>query len=128
MLRILEHQMARLGQRTRRRFLGMMEAYLRAHFAAWLAPVPDDQLRAFLHQALAKAERYGVTTEPEAAQLILLFLVLGEDADERDPWVAEALSARHLAPLGKIKKLVAVCREHEVPGLDHVLVYEGMEA
>jgi hypothetical protein len=127
MLRILEHQMAHLGQRTRRRFLRMMEEYLRAHFTEWLSPVADDQLRAFLHQALAKAERYGVTTEPEAAQLVLLFLILGEDADEREPWVAEALSARHLSALGKVKKLVALCREHGVSRLDHVVVYQGME-
>jgi len=128
MLRILESQMAHLGKRTRRRFLGMMEEYLRAHFPSWVAPLRDDQLRAWLEHALAKAERYDVTTEPEAAQLILLFLVLGVDADEREPWIAETLGTRKLAPVGKVKKLIAQARERGAPGIEHAVVYEGMEA
>lgn len=128
MLRILESQMAHLGQRTRRRFLGMMEEYLRAHFPAWVAPLNDENLRAWLEHAHEKAIGYGVNTEPEEAQLILLFLVLGVDADEREPWIGEALSSPKLAPEGKVKKLIQAARTRGVAGLDHALVYEGMEA
>jgi hypothetical protein len=128
MLRIREEQMQHLAKRTQKRFVGMLEQYLRRHFPRWVAGLSDEQLRGWLEHALGKAERFGVTTEPEAAQLILLFLVMGVDADERLPWVEETLAARTLAPIGKVKKLVALAREHHVDGVEHVVVYEGMEA
>jgi hypothetical protein len=128
MLRILDDQMEHLGKRTRRRFIGMLESYLREHFSRWVAPLSDALLRAWLEGALAKAERYGVTTEPEAAQLVLLLLVLGVDADERLPWVKEVLAARDLAPIGKVKKLIRLARQNRVEGVEHVVVYDGMEA
>jgi hypothetical protein len=128
MLRIREEQMEHLGKRTRRRFLEMLETYLREHFRAKVASVSDADLRAWLTHALGKAEEYGVTTEPEAAQLILLFAVLGVDADERLPWVKETLGDRGLAAIGKVKLLIARARENAVPDIDHVIVYRGMEA
>ncbi len=127
MLRILDEQMAHLAERTRRRFATIVERYLRESFTSWVAPLSDEHLRAWVEHALGKAERYGVTTEPEAAQLVLLFLVLGADADERLPWAQETLAARHLAPVGKVKRLIALAREHRVAGVEHVVVYAGME-
>jgi hypothetical protein len=127
MLRIRKEQMQALARRTRQRFVGMMEAYLLEHFTAWVEKLPEAELRGWLERALAKAEQYGVTTEPEAAQLVLLLMVLGVDADVRLPWVAETLSSRGLAPVGKVKKLAAVAREHGTPGLEHVLVTPEME-
>jgi hypothetical protein len=126
MLRILDEQMAHLAKRTKRRFATMIEEYLRAHFTSWLARLSDAELRAWVEHALDKTERYGVSTEPEAAQLILLFLVLGADADERLPWVQETLASRVLAPVGKVKRLITLAREHRVAGVEHVVVYEGM--
>ena len=128
MLRIRDEQMQHLAKRTKRRFVGMLEEHLRAHYTRWVAPMSDQQLRGWVEYALGKAELYGVTTEPEAAQLILLLLVLGVDADERLPWVKETLGSKTLAPVGKVKKLVAQAREQRVEHVEHVIVYEGMEA
>jgi hypothetical protein len=128
MLRIREEQMVALGKRTQARFLAMMEAYLRQHFTRWIAALSDADLRGWLAHALDTAARHGVTTEPEAAQLILLFLVLGVDAEERLPWARDVLSARHLAPVGKVKKLIVLAREHRTAGIEHVVTYPGMEA
>ena len=127
MLRILDAQMAHLAKRTKRRFATLIERYLRTSFASWVVPLSDQHLHAWVEHALGKAECYGVTTEPEAAQLVLLFLVLGADADERLPWVRETLGARNLAPVGKVKRLIALSREHRVAGVEHVVVYAGME-
>jgi len=128
MLRIREDQMAHLGKRTQQRFITMMADYLRENFPLWVGPLPEEKLVAWLEHALGKCERYGVTTEPEAAQFILLFVVLGADSDERLDWVKETLASRALQPIGKVKKLIADARARGTPGLEHVVVYEGMEA
>lgn len=127
MFRILEHQMKQLGAETRHRFVAMMTAYLAEHFERWTGSMPETELTAWVEQALGKAEQHGVTTEPEAAQLILLFLVLGLDADERLAWVREVLEDVDLAAIGKVKRLIALSRDNEVSDIEHVLVYEGLE-
>ncbi len=128
MLRIREEQMEALGKRTRRRFVAMMRDYLRANFPRWVAPLSDEALAAWVEAVLGVAERHGVTTEPEAAQLLLLFLVFGADADARLPWVEETLADTGLAPVGKVKRLISLARENRVEGIEHVVVYPGMEA
>jgi hypothetical protein len=128
MLRIREEQMEALGARTKARFVGLMVRYLREHFARWVSALPDDGLEAWVGRALEIAEEHGVTTEPEAAQLILLFMVLGPDVEERHPWVPEVLRARSLAAIGKVKKLITLARERGVVGVEQVVVYGEMEA
>ncbi|MBI4703212.1 MAG: hypothetical protein HY744_19015 [Deltaproteobacteria bacterium] len=127
MFRILEDQMARLGAETRQKFVAMMTAYLGESFPAWVGALSATELEAWVERALGKAEQHGVTTEPEAAQLILLFAVLGLDADEDTPWVRDVLADRDLAALGKVRALAARAREHAVQGIEHALVYDWVE-
>jgi hypothetical protein len=54
---------------------------------------------------------------------MLLFLLLGSDADERHDWVADALSNRNLNGAGKVRRLVRFAREHDVDALESVLVF-----
>lgn len=111
MFRVHEAQLAWFGDKARRDFVARMSAYLEQHFARCVRGMTHEQVSAWASAATAKAERYGVTTEPEAAQLVLLFLALGVDADETTPWVKEALETRGLYPAGKVRKLVEAARE-----------------
>ncbi len=127
MFRILEHQMKQLGAQTRHRFVAMMATYLTEHFERLAGSMLAEERTAWVERALDKAEQHGVTTEPEAAQLILLFLVLGLDADERLAWVREVLEDVDLAAIGKVKRLIALSRDNEVSDIEQVLVYDGLE-
>lgn len=115
-LRILKEQMEALGARTRARFVERIADYLAEHFSASVAGMARADVEAWVEAAVEKAARYGVTTEPEVAQLVLLFLVLGVDADETTPWVSEVLRDRQLAGIGKVRALSRVAREREIAG------------
>jgi len=99
----------------------------REHFAEWVTRMPKADCEAWVRAALAKCERHAITTEPEAAQLILMFLVLGLDADESKPWVQEILTDRELLPIGKLRKLIRLAREQGIDQVDDVVVYGHME-
>ncbi|MBW2522813.1 MAG: hypothetical protein JRI23_01495 [Deltaproteobacteria bacterium] len=101
MFRIRKEQMDRLGESTRARFVAMMHDYLRSYFTSWVGELSDDELSTWLGEALAKADRYGVRTEPEAAQLILLLIVLGLDADETTEWARQVLADEDLVAIGR---------------------------
>lgn len=122
MLRVRPEQLDHFANRARDRFVGLMTDYIRDAFperSARFGPGLADWVR----QALGVCERYGVTMEPEAAQLVLLLIVLGIDAGDREPWISEALSPDG-APVGKIRQLVAGCREREVPGIEEMIVFD----
>lgn len=124
MLRILKEQMTVLAAQTRRRFVARMAAYLRQHFTDSVDEMTREELEAWVSDAVAVAERYRITTEPEVAQLLLLLLVLGVDADETTPWVKSILRDPDLVGRGKVRALAAEARARELPGVDEVLVVE----
>jgi hypothetical protein len=126
MFRIKKEQMDHFAANTRRRFEDKTAAYLRAEHGQRVAHLKGDALAEWVHAAVDKASRFGVGTEPEATQLLLLLLLLGLDADERLPWAREVLTNRDLVALGKVRRLVRRARQHDVAGLDDVLVYEEM--
>ncbi|MBW2458711.1 MAG: hypothetical protein JRI68_29705 [Deltaproteobacteria bacterium] len=127
MFRIRSAQMDRLGASTRERFVAMMCDYLRKYFPRWVGGLDEPGLTAWVAAALDKADRYGVRTEPEAAQLIVLFIVIGLDADETKPWAEEILADDSLVALGKVRALVRLAREHEIAGVEQALVFPEME-
>jgi len=125
MLRIRPEQLEHFANRTRDRFVGLMTDYIREAFPERAARIGPG-LTAWVRRALAVCERYKVTMEPEAAQLMLLLLVLGVDADEREAWISEAL-ARDVAPIGKVRRLVAACRERGLSapgGIEEMIVFD----
>jgi hypothetical protein len=122
MFLIRREQMEFFARRQRDGFVDRMTGYLRRAFPECFQAMTDDEVRAWAAAATAKAERWGVDTEPEAAQLLLLFLLLGVDADETTPWVREALSDRRLLARGKVRAIVALARERAVPGLESVVL------
>ena len=80
----------------------------------------EDRVRA----AVAKADGYGFEIELETTQLVLLLLHYGIDADERLPWFGEALCDRHLAPIGRARKLVAEARARGDQSIDPIDITE----
>lgn len=125
MLRIGRAQFDHFADRQRTRFVKLMADYMRKEFTARVASMDDAALERWTRRALAKCEQYNVVMEPEAAQLMLLLLRLGVDADENEPWVQAALTGK-LAGIGKVRRLVNACRAREVPELDEFLVFEDM--
>jgi hypothetical protein len=123
-LRILKEQMTVLAAQTRRRFVARMAAYLRQHFTDSVDEMTREELESWVSDAVAVAERYRITTEPEVAQLVLLLLLLGVDADETTPWVKPVLRDPDLVGRGKVRALAAEARARDVPGVDEVLVVE----
>jgi hypothetical protein len=122
MFQIRKEQMAFFERREREGFLDRMASYLAsAHPRRFEGQTPEG-IRGWVSGAIDKARRFGVDTEPEAAQLVLLFLLLGLDADQRLPWAREALLDPGLLPLGKLRRLVRLLREHRVDGVDSFLL------
>jgi len=128
MFRIKREQMEFFNAKTREKFCQMMEGYLRESFAEWVAGMSPDALRGWVEAAVDKADSYRVRTEPEAAQLVLLFLLLGVEADNEVEWFRSILESRTLAAEGKIRRLIRTARANDVEGLDQVIVYPEYDA
>lgn len=126
MLRIKAEQLKHFASLARRRFSGLMIEYFRASFAPETAAMDDCALREWVDRALAFCDRAGVNTEPEAAQLMALLLVLGVDAEARHPWVAPIVNRRGLHPEGKVRALFAAARHAHLP-VDDVVLYPAYE-
>lgn len=121
MFRIHEHQVEHFARKLRGSFERRMAAYLKDGWADCFDGMSDDEIGAWVSEGVGKAVRYGIRTEPEVASLLLLFLVLGVDADETTPWAREVLADRALQADGKVKELAARARENGVPGIDAVV-------
>jgi hypothetical protein len=121
--RIKKEQMEFFNEKTRAAFRRRMTSYLRESYAECVVSMSDAELDAWVDEVLRKAEKHRVRAEPDVAQLMLLFLLLGSDADERHDWVADALSNRNLNGAGKVRRLVRFAREHDVDALESVLVF-----
>ena len=126
MLRIKPEQVEHFANRARQRFVTMMTGYLRGSFPERVAGLDDAALAAWTRRALSVCEQAGVTTEPEAAQLILLLLVLGVDAAERFSWARDAAEDRALSPEGKVRAILAGALAEGLPIRD-LIVFEHLQ-
>lgn len=120
MFRIHEEQMQRLAERSRHRFVARMADYLERAYPESVGDLSRGELEAWVREGVEKAERYGIGTEPEVAQLVLL--VLGLDADETEPWAREALADPNLQGVGKVRALAREARARAIEGIEQVLV------
>ncbi len=120
MLRLRSEQKAELGRRSQRKFELRMADYLATEWARRVGDWSRAELERWTNAAIAKSLRYRVDTEPEVAQLMLLLLALGIDADEQNEWIGEILTSRTLHGKGKVRALVEGC---ETRGLTDVAEY-----
>jgi hypothetical protein len=123
MLRIRPEQLEHFANRARDRFSNLMTEYIWETFPDRAPEKSRAALASWVRRAVAVCERYGVVMEPAAAQLMLILLALGAQADEREAWVREALSAK-VAPAGKVRRLIAACEERSLPISDLIVVDE----
>jgi hypothetical protein len=122
MLRIRPEQLEHFANRARDRFSNLMTEYIWETFPDRAPEKSRAALGSWVRRAVAVCERCGVVMEPAAAQLMLILLVLGGDA-EREAWVHEALSAK-VAPAGKVRRLIAACEERSLPISELIVVDE----
>jgi hypothetical protein len=109
LLRIRAEQFEHFARLARSRFIEMMTTYLREEMPDRVPP-REGALRAWVERGLALCERSGVTTEPEAAQLLLLLLVLGEEPEQRHAWLPPLVARNGLSPEGKVRAIVTAAR------------------
>lgn len=124
MLRLLSEQKAELGKQSLQTFELRMADYLAKEWAKRVGTWSPAELERWTHAAVSKSLRYHVDTEPEVAQLMLLFLALGLDADERHEWVAAALSSRTLHGRGKVRAIVEACEARGLSDVDEYVVFD----
>ncbi len=122
MFRIRKEQMEHFRSRGRARYLERLASYVRGTHPTLLAgrPAAGAALREQIRALVEKGDRYGFELELETTQLVLLLLRFGDDADERLDWFGETLRARHLVPIGKVRKLVETARSRGEKGLDSI--------
>jgi hypothetical protein len=123
MLRIRPEQMEHFANRARDRFANLMTEYIWDTFPDRAPEKSRSALASWVRKGIAVCERYDVVMEPAAAQLMLILLVLGVDADAREPWVREAIE-RNVAPAGKVRRLITACNERSLPISDLIVVDE----
>ncbi len=121
-LTISTEQFQDLADVHRRRLIGRITHLLRDHYSDWVATYDDDALAEWVTHALVRAEHYGINTEREAIQMVLLWMVLGAEPETRLPWVAEVLEEPAFEPIGRIRALIAAAKRHNLPHLDRVIL------
>jgi hypothetical protein len=122
MFRIRKEQMDHFRARGRARYLDRLTEYVRERHPS-LAPAEAAKAAGFrerIRTLVEKSDGYGFRIELETTQLVLLLLRFGDDADERLPWFAEPLRARHLLPIGKVRKIVETARARGEQGVDPI--------
>lgn len=128
MFRIHRSQLEFFERQARERYLAKLRAFLESDYPECFDDMSDSEIDAWILAAVGVCDRYGVTTERGATQLVLLLLLVGIDAEETLPWMREALSDPALVPEGKMRVLLAKAREEGVEGVDDVDLGETLEA
>lgn len=123
MFRIKRDQMEHFNTKTRTAFSRMLATYLRESFAEWVVDLSEPELFAWVDGCVTTCDKNRVRTEPEVAQVVLLFLLLGSSAADELEWFGTTLRHRDLQAVGKVRRLISEARRHGVEGLDAVLVY-----
>ncbi len=124
MFRIRREQIDWFDEKGRREFVTRISAWLASAYPECVGDLSDRQRDDWVSACVSKAESYGVVMEPDVTQLLLIFMVLGFEADERLEWVKETLTNRDLVGLGKVRRIVDEARKQEIPGVESIVLEE----
>jgi hypothetical protein len=116
-VRILTSQIEHLGRRSVREYTERIAGYLRDEYPKETAPMDDADLAEWVDRNMRRAMSFGVDTEPEVAQYLMLCLRLGEEAPDRLPWFRAPLESRKLVGEGKMRAIVRAAWDEAVPDL-----------
>jgi hypothetical protein len=125
MLRIHQAQIDWFAKKSQADFIGRMDAYLRETFPERARTLGD--LPAWLRRVVDRALRAEVKNEPEVAQLMLFFLLVGLDDPEHRSWVDAILADKKLLAVGKARKLVAEARKRGIEDVDDIDITSTLE-
>jgi hypothetical protein len=118
MLRIRKEQMDHFARLSAKEFEERMTAHVLAVHPDVLSEMSEAELVERVAAGMKKAERHGITLEPDAARFILFLFAVGHDADERIAWVKEIVTDRGLDGEGKVTRLMEVYRSSLAPAQD----------
>ncbi len=118
MFRIRKEQMDHFRAKGRRAYVERLVEFIRAEHAELLPAGADAPAK--ITSLVEKADALGFTLELDTTQLVLLLLLFGEDADKKLPWFGEVLGDRNYMPIGKVRRLVELAREHGEAGVDKI--------
>ena len=82
----------------------------------------DDDLEEWVDRNVRRSLAFGVDTEPEVAQLLLLGLRFGEEAPDSLAWFRAPLESKKLVAEGKVRAIVRAAREQAVPDLERFVM------
>ncbi|MFO0614739.1 MAG: hypothetical protein U0414_19285 [Polyangiaceae bacterium] len=122
MFRIRRQQLDWFADKARRDYVERISTWLEQAYPECVGEMERGDLVDWVARTVAKCERYGVVMEEDVTQALLLFMVLGEDADEARPWVKQTLLDRDLLPGGRVRKLVELAMGEGIEGIEHVVI------
>jgi len=126
MFRIRREQLDWFGEKTKREFVAKISAWLRDAYPECVGDLSSSALEKWVGACVEKAEHYRVVMEPDVAQLILLFMILGIEADADLPWVKETLENRDLEGIGKVRRLIASARQNQIQGIESIVLESSL--
>ena len=125
MLRIRKEQLDHFASQTREHFVATMLTYVTTHFGDWVDGLDPSRVRAWIVEILSVGEQRGIVLQPEAAQWIVLALLLERQGISSEDWVTDAIASK-IVPIGKIRRLIAAMRERAIPELHEAIVLDEL--
>jgi hypothetical protein len=125
LFRIRRQQLDWFADKARRDYVERISTWLEQAYPECVGEMEREDLVDWVARTVTKCERYGVVMEEDVTQALLLFMVLGEAADEERPWVKQTLADRDLLPGGRVRKLVELAQGQGIEGIEHVILKES---
>lgn len=125
MFRIRRQQLDWFADKARRDYVERISTWLGEAYPECVGEMERPDLVDWVARCVAKCERYGVVMEEDVTQVLLLLMVIGEDADDERPWVKQTLTDRDLMPQGRVRKLVELAQAEGIHGIEHVILKES---
>ena len=123
MLKIRGEQMDVMAQAAMRGFEQRVAQHLNEHFPEECRRAGPERIAAAIRQGVARAARYGITSELDVVRYLDLSVVLGLDFDsgKRYPWAQQILEDRELDADEKIDALFDRLDAMQIRELDAVI-------
>ena len=123
-MKILHDQIGAFSAATQQAFSERISQYIREHFSHRIGPLPQPELIAWIRSVLAVCNRFGLDSEPLAAQTILLYMAVGCESSER-PWVEAILDDRDLSAADRLRCVIHTARTR-ISAVDEVIIYDDL--
>lgn len=114
MIHIRAPQVFALGKTDASAAIEAMLPALQQRFTRVFARLDEDDARALVETALARASDHGLTHQRDAYLFVCIWLLFGEDFDRRLPWAKRVLAGPEGGHAGRrADRLLYLARRHE---------------